>query len=473
MNQAINSLDTTVDLATILTAQKSAQREDPYPSALVRVDRLDRVIDLVVRNEQKFCDAVHADFGNRSIINTQSLDIMPVLQAFKHAKKHVSHWMKTEARKSNFPLGLLGAKSKVEYLPLGVVGNISPWNFPVQLALMPLADVFAAGNRTMLKPSELTPSTSRLLAETVAENFNQDEFAVIEGGVDVAKDFAGLAFDHLIFTGSTQVGKLVASSAAPNLVPMTLELGGKNPVIISESADLKLAAEKIMWAKTMNGGQICLCPDTVYVGRARLNEFVDHCKGAVKAMFPDIERDADYTHIISQRHADRLADLCRDAEDKGATVISLGSSDGCRVPPSLILNASNDCRVLQEEIFGGLLVVAPYDKLDKVIDTINSGERPLVLYYFGKSQTEIDQVTFQTMSGGLVVNDLIAHCLQENLPFGGVGASGSGAYHGLDGFKNFSHAKAVYQQSKFDPLKMIRPPFSTRLRGYIAKQIKK
>jgi coniferyl-aldehyde dehydrogenase len=472
MNQKITDIDIATKLKGVLASQKAAHLKNPYPSVAERKDRLERVIDLTVRNEKKLCEAVNADFGNRSSVATQALDLLPVLQAYKHAKKHLGHWMKTEARKSNFPLGLMGAKSTVEYIPLGVVGNISPWNFPIQLSLMPFSEVFAAGNRAMLKPSELSPATSEVMAELIAQNFNEDEFTVVQGGVEVAKAFADLSFDHLLFTGSTQVGRQVASIAAPNLVPMTLELGGKNPVIISDSADLKLTAEKIMWAKTMNGGQICLCPDTVYISGERLDEFVEHCKNAVKTMFPNIEQDEDYIHIISQRHADRLDELLIDAEGKGATVIRLGRSEGRRVPPSLVLNADESCRVSQEEIFGGPLLIKTYDNLAKVIQVINQGDSPLALYYFGSSKQEIKTLTFETSSGGMVVNDLLAHCLQENLPFGGVGQSGTGVYHGFDGFKNFSHARAIYQQSKLDPLKMIRPPFSSGLRDYINKKIK-
>ncbi|NKI15874.1 coniferyl aldehyde dehydrogenase [Spongiibacter sp. KMU-166] len=472
MTQQNTDIDITVKLDYILRAQKTAHLKDPYPSVSVRQDRLSRVLDLTVRNEKKICDAVNADFENRSSISTQALDILPVLQAYKHAKKHVSQWMKTEKRKSNFPLGLLGAKSTVEYIPLGVVGNIAPWNFPIQLSLMPFAEVFAAGNRGMLKPSELSPETSNLMAELVSENFNEDEFAVIQGGVDVSKAFAGLPFDHLLFTGSTQVGRQVASIAAPNLVPMTLELGGKNPVIVSRSADLKLAADKIMWAKTMNGGQICLCPDTVYVANERIDEFVEHCKSAVEAMYPDIDKNEDYIHIISQRHADRLVELVTDAEEKGATVIRLGNSNNRRVPPSIVLNADPNSRICQEEIFGGPLLVKPFDELAKIVDTINQGESPLALYYFGNNKQEIKSLTLETRSGGMVVNDLLAHCLQENLPFGGMGKSGMGVYHGFDGFKNFSHGRAVYHQSNLDPLKMIRPPFSPKLRAYVKEKIK-
>jgi len=472
MNQAEASINQSGQLDEILRRQRQAHLKNPYPSASERIDRMDRVIDMVVRHEAALCEAANADFGNRDVTATRAMDLVSTLDSFKYCKKHVKSWMKTEKRKSNFPLGLLGAKSTVEYLPLGVVGNISPWNFPVMLSLAPFANIFAAGNRGMIKPSELTPKTSQVMADIVSESFDTDELTVVQGEADVAAAFAALKFDHLLFTGSTSIARRVAQAAAPNLVPMTLELGGKNPVVISKSADLKLAAEKVMWAKTMNGGQICLCPDLIYVHQSQIDDFVQHCKDSASKLYPDFASDKDFTHIVSERHAKRLRNMAAEAESNGAEIIPLGEGSGRCVPPSLILNAPADTRVMQEETFGGLLSIKPYNDIEETIEELSQQEHPLALYYFGEDDAEIRSFSHRTLSGGMLINDLVAHCLQEDLPFGGVGDSGMGAYHGFDGFKNFSHARAIFRQSKMDPLKMIRPPFKQKLRGYIAKQIK-
>jgi coniferyl-aldehyde dehydrogenase len=475
MNVAQTPVAEKVNLQSVLDGQRAAQIRDPYPSLALRTDRINRMIDMLVSNEQKIIDAVMADFENRSPMMTRSSDIMPTLDNLKHVRKHLKWWMKPEKRRSKFPLGLIGAKSKVEYVPLGVVGNISPWNFPIQLALSPMADIFGAGNRIMLKPSELSPESSKLMANMIASSFDQNELAVILGGPDVAAEFASLKFDHLLFTGSTNIARLVSQSVAPNLIPLTLELGGKNPVIISTSADIKMVADKIMWAKAMNGGQICLCPDTIFVPESMLEDFATACKASLKKMYPDVATDAEYTHIISQRHADRLRDMATEAEEGGARVIPLheGGCKGRRVLPTLIINADNDSRVKKEEIFGPLLAVETYSNLQTIVDGVNQGPRPLALYYFGDDSQEIDKLTRETLSGGMVVNDLMGHILQEELPFGGVGESGMGAYHGFDGFKNFSHAKAVYTQSRLDPFRMLRPPYGEAIKKGVAKQIKR
>ncbi|MCL4135269.1 UNVERIFIED_CONTAM: hypothetical protein GTU68_031477 [Idotea baltica] len=426
---------------------------------------------MVVRHEKVICDAVNTDFGRRSAITTQASDILPVIEACEYAKKHLNRWMSPQRRKSKFPLGLIGAKSKVEYLPLGVVGNISAWNFPVQLSLAPLADIFAAGNRAMLKPSELSEHTSSLIADIVSDSFDQDELTVILGESDVAAQFSKLPFDHLLFTGSSSVGKLVAQAAAANLVPVTLELGGKNPVIVATSANIKLAAEKIIWGKVLNGGQICLSPDTVLLPQEKLSEFIECCQQSMQKMFPDIASDVDFTHAISAQHAQRLQILVDEAENAGAKVIRLGDQIGKCVPPSLVINPNLDCKIMTEEIFGGPLPIITYKDIQTSIDFINDRPKALALYYFGQDPDEIDRITHQTSSGGLVINDCFAHQMQEDLPFGGVGNSGMGAYHGFDGYKKFSHARAVFTQSKFDPLRLVRPPYGRAMRKYVAKQI--
>lgn len=472
-NNLAQEVDIKAGLENKLNKQRAAHVANPYPSASEREDRIDRLIDMTLSHQQKFTEAVNADFGRRSAINTKMFDLGPVVNAGKHAKKHLRGWMKTEKRKSTFPLGLLGAKSTIEYLPLGVVGNISPWNFPVQLSLQPIVDIFSAGNRCMLKPSELTPQTSELMAELVAGNFDESEFSVTTGGPEVAGAFSALAYDHLLFTGSTNIAKLVAQSAAPNLVPLTLELGGKNPTVVSPSAKLDEAAEKVMWAKTMNGGQICLCPDMVYVHESVIDEFVESCKQQMKKLYKDFENDDDFINIISPRHAQRLEDLLQDAEQKGAELIRFGETKGQCVPPTLVLNTSSDARLMQEEIFGGPTPIMPYSDCREIANSVNAGEKPLALYYFGSDANEIEYLSRNVLSGGMTINDCIGHVSQEDLPFGGVGASGMGVYHGFDGFKNFSHAKSIYKQSPVDPLKMIRPPYTDKMKKLVESILKK
>ena len=465
--------DVLAKLSRVFELQRNGHLADPYPSAKVREDRIDRMLDMIVTNEKKLLDAVNEDFGRRSAINTRTLDILTLVMGCKHSRKNLRRWMRPEKRRSTFPLGLIGARSSIEFLPLGVVGNISPWNFPVQLSLLPIVDIFAAGNRCMLKPSELTPITSELMADLVSQYYTEDEFSVINGGPDVASVFSGLPFDHLLFTGSTSIAKLVAQSAAPNLVPMTLELGGKNSAIVSPSADLKKAAEKVVWAKSTNGGQVCLCPDIIYVHRSRYETFTQACRKEIETKFPSFAAAEDYINIITQRHADRLQSLMDDAEEKGAELIKFEEAQGQCVPLALVLDPPSEAHLMKEEIFGGLLTLIPYDDYRDVAQRVNAGEKPLALYYFGEDQLEIDFFKRKVMSGGMVINDFFAHCMQEDLPFGGVGASGMGAYHGIDGFKNFSHAKAIFKQSSFDPLSVIRPPIMKNLDRFLNLMIKK
>ncbi|WP_166424644.1 aldehyde dehydrogenase family protein [Paraglaciecola sp. 20A4] len=475
MNSNETTLKQTENMHRIFNIQREAQIKDPYPSLALRIDRIDRMIDMIVRNEASIIDAVMADFESRSPFTTRFTDIVPTLDNLKYVRKNLKKWMKPEKRNSKFPLGLIGAKSKVEHVPIGVVGNISPWNFPIALALSPIGEIFGAGNRCLLKPSELSQHSSDVMAEMIGASFDESELAVILGGPELSAEFSKLKFNHILFTGSTSVARLVAQAAAPNLIPLTLELGGKNPVIISETADLKLAAEKLIWSKTVNGGQICLSPDTVYIPEKSVEGFVTACKDSLKKLHPNVKQDPEYTHAISQRHADRINDIATDAKEKGARVIPLSDEvgEGRKILPSLILNPGPECRVTQEETFGPLLTVVSYSQLQNVVNEINEKPKPLGLYYFGKNQEEIDKLTYETSSGGMVVNDLFAHSNQEDLPFGGVGDSGMGSYHGYDGFKNFSHAKAFYTQSNLDPFKMLRPPYSIKVMDSFKKQVKR
>jgi coniferyl-aldehyde dehydrogenase len=462
------------DPKLLLDAQRTAFLADGFVSERVRRDRLTRAIDLLVSHEAQICAAIAADFGQRPASLTRFMDIFPAVHALKFARKNLKRWMKPRARALGFPNIAPGSSAAIVYQPLGVVGVISPWNFPVTLTFGPLAGILAAGNRCMIKPSELTPRTSELLGELVTMFFDSLEVSVVTGGQEVAESFARLPFDHLLFTGSTQVGRRVMAAAAEHLVPVTLELGGKCPVIIGRSANLRRAVDRIMLGKLANAGQICLAPDYVCVPGESVDAFVDEARKWTQNAYPGIPANPDYTSLISARHLRRTEELLDDARTHGAQVIELSGSNPPRpaqsnakvLAPALILHATARMRVMREEIFAPLLPVLPYDELDTVISGIQRGERPLALYYFGADKSEERKILEHTLSGGVTINDIAMHFLAEELPFGGVGASGLGAYHGEHGFRRFSHARALFRQSRLDIAGLIglRPPYGARLR---------
>jgi len=446
---------TQADMQAILDRQKAAYIAEGVVTAETRIDRIDRAINILKQHGSKLSEAMAADFGHRSLDQSKMTDIDGAIGPLEHSKKHLRKWMRSEKRKVMFPLGIFGARGRIEYQPLGVVGCISPWNFPVQLTFSPLAGIFAAGNRTMIKPSEFTAQTSDLMKELFEKEFDIEEVAVFTGGPDVGGAFSRLPFDHLLFTGATSIAKHVMKAAAENLVPVTLELGGKSPVIIGKSANLELAATNIMAGKTMNAGQICLAPDYVMLPEDSRDEFVEHARNSVAKMFPEIKDNPDYTSIVNERHYERLNGYLDDAREKGANVVEINPADEDfsqqehhRIPPTLVLDPTDDMKVMQDEIFGPVLPVKQYKDVQETLDYVNSKDRPLGLYYFGEDKAEENKVLTHTTSGGVTVNDVIMHVAQEDLPFGGVGPSGMGSYHGYDGFKNFSHAKAIYSQSK-------------------------
>ena len=469
-------------MQAVLERQKAAHLRDGPPPLDLRADRLNRCIGLLIKHADAIAEAVNADFGNRAKETTLFADVAGTLGPLKHARDHLKTWMKSEKRAPTPALlGLFGARAEVRYQPKGVVGVMSPWNFPVNLTFAPLAGILAAGNRAMIKPSEFTPATSALMARMFAEAFSEEEIAVFTGGPEVGQAFAGLAFDHLIFTGATSIGRHVMRAAAENLTPLTLELGGKSPVILSESADMQTAADRIMAGKTLNAGQICLAPDYVLAPEPRMADFVAAAHRSVERMFPTIKDNPDYTAVIADRHYDRIRGYIDDARAKGAEIVEINPAnedfsqqEHRKIPPTLILNATDDMKVMQEEIFGPVLPVKSYSTMAEAVGYVNAHDRPLGLYYFGTNAAEQDRVVNGTTSGGVTVNDVVFHVAQENLPFGGVGPSGMGSYHGLDGFREFSHRKAVYQQIKKDlgPLQMLRPPYGEGIRKYLAAQLK-
>lgn len=464
-----------------LALQKASQIAEGIPSAAVRIERLDRAIGLLVDHAKEIADAIDSDFGVRSKDASALTDIAGSIGPLKHAKAHVAKWMRTSKRKPEFPFGLLGAKAEVRFQPKGVVGIISPWNFPVNLTFAPLAGVLAAGNRAMIKPSELTPATSELMKAMFAKAFTEEEISVFTGGADIGAAFSSLAFDHLIFTGGTSIAYHVMRAASENLVPLTLELGGKSPVIVGRSADLGQAAARVMAGKTLNAGQICLAPDYVLAPADQRDAFVAAATSAVKTMFPTIRDNPDYTAIISQRHYDRIRGLVEDARAKGAKVVEINPANEDfsqqefrKIPPTLILDPTDDMKVMQEEIFGPVLPVKTYTSVKDAVGYINANPRPLGLYYFGKDESEQEAVLTNTTSGGVTVNDVIYHVAQEDLPFGGVGPAGMGAYHGYDGFLEFSHKRAVYKQTLNDKvMAMTRPPYTDGFRKLVGGRVKR
>lgn len=462
----------------ILLRQRQAQHTEGTPDASVRIDRLDRAIGMLVDHAQDIADALRDDFGHRSIEGSLITDVVAAIDALKHAKHHVRGWMRRDRRPvTPAALGLLGARAWVDYQPKGVVGIIAPWNFPFNLTFSPLAGIMAAGNRAMIKPSEFTPRTSVLMQSMVAKTFDPTELSVITGDQSTGEAFAALPFDHLLFTGATHVARHVMRAAADNLVPVTLELGGKSPAIIGPDADLDTAATRLLFGKTLNAGQVCIAPDYALVPRDQVDAFVASLAKGFSRMFPSLQGNADYTSIISERHLARLQDCLADARAKGADVRSLDPAmdivEGRKLPLHVVLDASDDMRIMQEEIFGPVLPVVPYDRLDDAMAYVSERPKPLALYYFGNDRAMQERVLSGTVAGGVTINDTIMHLTMDNLPFGGIGPSGMGAYHGVDGFRTFSHARGVYRQGWFDAGKMLRPPYGKLITRVLKLKIKR
>ena len=469
-------------MQSILDRQRAAYLAEGIVTSETRIDRLERAVRVVKKHQKAFVQAMNEDFGHRSEHQSLFTDVASSIGPLRHAQQNLKRWQKKDKRKvTPGILALLGAKAWVEYQPLGVVGVISPWNFPVNLTFTPLAGVLSAGNRCMIKPSEYTPATSAAMAAGFAEEFDEEEIAVITGGPQTGADFSGLAFDHLLFTGATSVAKHVMRAASENLVPVTLELGGKSPVIISPKADMAPTTDALMAGKMMNAGQICLAPDYVFVPRDRMGEFVESSKRSVAKMYPTLLDNPDYTSVINARHFERINGYVDEARERGVEVVEINPADedfrqqsAHKIAPTLLIDPPEDSAVMQEEIFGPVMPIKSYESLDETLDYVNSHDRPLGLYYFGTDQEETQQVLNQTTSGGVTLNDVVMHVAQEDLPFGGVGHSGMGAYHGEDGFRTFSHAKAVFKQATFNPAEKLglRPPYGDKLMGLLKTQIK-
>ena len=455
-------------LQNLFNAQRRAFVANPMPPAGQRQQWLKALRDLLSDERQALIYAISQDFSHRSADETLFAELMPSLHGIHYASKHLKGWMKPSRRAVG--IAFQPASAKVIYQPLGVVGVIVPWNYPLYLAIGPLVGALAAGNRVMLKLSESTPATGELLKALLARIFPEDLVCVVLGEADVGMAFSKLRFDHLLFTGATSIGKHVMRAAAENLTPVTLELGGKSPAIVSADVPLKDAAERIAFGKALNAGQTCVAPDYVLVPEDRLEGFVEAYSKAVRGFYPTLADNPDYTAIINERQLARLNAYAKDATDKGATLIPLyEQGQARRMVHSLLLNVSDDMTVMQDEIFGPLLPIVPYRGLDQAFAYINQRPRPLALYYFGYNKGEQARVLHETHSGGVCLNDTLLHVAQDDMPFGGIGPSGMGHYHGHEGFLTFSKAKGVLVKQRLNAAKLIYPPYGKSIQKLIQK----
>lgn len=464
--------DIIADMQSVFAQQKQAFAKRPYPSAEERLDALQKLKDLVYDNIDGFCAAAQKDFGSRSEDETKIAEIMTTLEGIKYYKRNLRKWMKPVKRKVG--LAQWPGSAAITYQPKGVVGVIVPWNYPLYLATGPLMTALAAGNRVMIKMSEFTPHVGTLFAKLVARVFPADQVAVFNGEVEAAQAFSKLAFDHLLFTGSSSVGKHIMRAAADNLTPVTLELGGKSPCIIDEKFPMKDAVERLGFGKCLNAGQTCVAPDYVLCPSHRIEDFVTAFKEGIGAMYPTLKDNPDLTSIINERQYQRLQGYLTEAREKGARVVEVNPQNedlsGTRkMPFTLVLDASDDMKVMQEEIFGPILLVIPYDGLANAIQYINDRPRPLALYYFDWNASNAQRVLQETHSGGACINDSVFHVAVDDIPFGGIGNSGMGHYHGHEGFLTFSHAKGIYQKGRFNAAKNVMPPFGGKIQQLVYK----
>jgi coniferyl-aldehyde dehydrogenase len=468
-----------VNMQELLSLQRKSFSGAGYPEVDSRIDRLDRLLTMLKKYDSQICETISEDFGGRAFELSRLADVFLTVEQVKHAITNVSEWMKTEQRPPPLPAGDAGATTEIRSMPKGIVGIIGPWNFPVHLILGPLVCVLAAGNRAMLKPSEITPKTALLIDEMIGEFFDPTEVAVVLGGAKVSEEFSQLPFDHLMFTGSTTVGRHVMRAAAENLTPVTLELGGKSPVVIDKDVDLSIVAARIMAGKLFNTGQVCVSPDYAFVPEELLRPLIAELEKATSTLFPSIADNPEYTAIVNENHFRRLQHLISDATAAGIETITFNPADedyeeaaNRKLLPRVLLDPPDDSAVMREEIFGPLLPIKTYKQIDEVARYINAHDRPLALYYFGNNEQHRTQFLNDIVAGGMAVNDVVIHVTCPQLPFGGTGASGMGRYHGIDGFREFSHLKAVYTQTPVEEIAgFMRPPYSDAMRGLLQQQI--
>ncbi|VBT82963.1 coniferyl aldehyde dehydrogenase [Burkholderia pseudomallei] len=469
-----NDLPGLATLDALLRDQRAAYLRAPYPSWATRADHLRALRKMLLENRDALAAAINADFGHRAKEEVLMSEIWLAKEEIDEALKHGKRWIKPKSRTMN--KWLRPARAKVMPQPLGVVGIVVPWNYPVLLAAGPLICALAAGNRAIVKMSELTQRTSQLFEELISKTFARDHVAVVNGDAQIGAAFSGLPFDHLLFTGSTNVGRHVMRAAAEHLTPVTLELGGKSPVIVGPRARFDAAVDAVITGKTLNAGQTCIAPDYVLVPRGKEAEFVARARARMARLYPNLSTNPDYTSIISERHFARLQRLASEAQQAGAQLHPLtdAAPDPAlrRLPPVLVTQAPDASQLMQEEIFGPLLPIVPYDTLDDAIAYVNARPRPLALYLFDEDRTTIERVMRDTISGGVTVNDTLMHIACGTLPFGGVGASGMGAYHGYDGFVTFSKMKPVLTQPRLNTRAMIAPPYGKRFAAILKLMLK-
>lgn len=468
MNQAVSILQShdAAGMEYLLATQKKAFLASPMPEAKQRIRNLDKLQNALLDHKQQLIQAVSQDFSNRSEAETLLAEFYATLHGIAYNRKKLKKWMKPQRR--SVPTTLMPASVKVVYQPLGVIGIVVPWNFPVFLGLSPLIGALAAGNRAIIKTSEFAPATSQVMKQLLAAAFDESEVAVVEGGVETSIAFTQLPFDHLVFTGATEVGKQVMAAAAKNLTPVTLELGGKSPVIIHDEFPIEEAANRIAFGKAINCGQVCVSPDYILVPQSKVDGFIHEMSRVLSERYPTIRDNNDYTAIINDRQHQRLQSYLEDAEQKGATLITVNpaeeSFEGTRkMPFTLVKNATDDMLILQEELFGPILPVIAYNTLDEAIHYVNARPRPLALYYFDWNKQRAENVLTHTHSGGVCINDTMNHVMADDIPFGGVGPSGMGHYHGYEGFLNFSKAKGVIRKGRFDSASLVAPPWNNRM----------
>jgi len=452
-----------IDAADLLGVQRSAFLRDGPPDLAQRKTQLARLRAVVLRYRNEVKEAISADFGHRSYHETDIMELVGVVQSIDYLTRNLRRFMKPERR--HVEIFYRSGRAWVEYQPKGVVGVMAPWNYPFSLTFIPLATALAAGNRVLLKPSEQTPRTSEIIRRMLADTFSADEVAVVLGGSEVGAAFSSLPFDHLVFTGSTQVGRKVMKAASDNLVPVTLELGGKSPAIVARGHVNERTMGSIVFGKLSNGGQTCVAPDYALVHDDDLETFVTQFNTMAARCYPEGPTSKDYTSIVSDRHYARLVGLIEDARRRGARLVEAGvrpesaTARARTLAPTLVVGASDESAIMQEEIFGPILPVRTYQSMNEVIDYVNARPRPLVLYYFGNEDHACETLLKRTTAGNTGVNNTLLHVAQDDLPFGGVGPSGMGAYHGIEGFRTMSHAKGVFVQGRWNFPTLLRAPF--------------
>ncbi len=475
------SLDMNTRLNATLQAMKSAQQRDGHIPAEVRIDRLTRLLKMLKQHADAFCEALDTDFGSRPREVSLMNDVMATFNTVKYARSQVKRWMRPDRRGGVFPFNLFGARVEVQHTPKGVIGILGTWNVPLFTTLAPLAFVLAAGNRAMIKPSEFVPQCSAVLEQAIREFFTEDEVAVFNGEAELSAAFSALPFDHIVLTGSTATGVRVMRAAAENLVPVTLELGGKSPVVIGQEADLNLAAQRILLGKTMNSGQICVSPDTVYLPADRLDAFVQACTAFYQRICPPDHGTGALTAIINERHRSRIDACVAEAAGAGARVVDCAPNSGPNSAPDarrqhlrLVIDPPANARISSEEIFGPVLQLETYGHFNEAIDSINAGPSPLALYYFGQDAQEEKQLLDHTRSGGVAINEVLIQVAAHDAPFGGVGGSGMGAYHGREGFMEFCHSRTIYRSGWWDPRQALGliPPYAPQVYERLKKTLR-